>query len=145
MTDMGTFRTTIGVESFARRGTIAELHDVLVDTGAEATWIPRAVLEQIGVLPEGVERYQMADGRELVRQVGHARVHVAGKATADDVVFGEHGDAVILGARSMEGLNLRVDPRTKQLVYAGPKITALAQVTPWLASSDAARPLSPAQ
>ena len=32
----------------------------------------------------------------------------------------------LLGARSLEGLNLRVDPRTKQLVDAGPIIAAMA-------------------
>lgn len=38
----------------------------------------------------------------------------------DDVVFGEPGDLMLLGARSLEGLNLRVDPVTRQLVDAGP-------------------------
>ena len=124
MADVGTFRTTIGVESLASRGTVVELRDVLVDMGAEATWIPRSILERLGVQVEATEQYQMADGRVLVRQVGHARVHVAGKATADDVVFAEPDDLIILGARSLEGLSLRVDPRAKQLISAGPKITA---------------------
>jgi hypothetical protein len=35
-------------------------------------------------------------------------------------VFGEPGDLVLLGARSLEGLNLRVEPATRQLVDAGP-------------------------
>jgi hypothetical protein len=36
------------------------------------------------------------------------------------VVFGEPGDLVLLGARTLEGLNFRVDPLTRQLVDAGP-------------------------
>ena len=126
MTDVGTFRTTIHIEHPAHRGIVEVLRDVLVDTGAEATWVPRSVLERLGVLPERSERYQMADGRILERQVGFALVHVGGKATSDDVVFAEPGDTVILGARSLEGLNLRVDPRNKVLVSAGPIITAFA-------------------
>lgn len=47
-------------------------------------------------------------------------MHAAGTRTADDVVFGEEGDLVLLGARSLEGLNLRIDPVLKQLVDAGP-------------------------
>jgi hypothetical protein len=43
-----------------------------------------------------------------------------GVATADDVVFAEADDLVLLGARSLEGLNLRIDPREKRLVGAGP-------------------------
>ena len=33
---------------------------------------------------------------------------------------GEKGDMVLLGARTLEGLNLAVDPRQKKLVAAGP-------------------------
>jgi predicted aspartyl protease len=126
MADMGTFRTTIGVEHPARRGTIIRVPNVIVDTGAEATWIPRAVLESLSVAAERTEMYQLADGRLLEREVGYVIVHVAGKATSDDVVFAENGDLLLLGARSLEGLNLRVEPRTKQLVSAGPIVAALA-------------------
>lgn len=126
MSDMGTFRTTVGVENMAHRGRIIELPDVLVDTGAEGTWIPRAVMTALAITPERTERYQMADGRILERQVGFAVVHVAGITAADHVVFAEPGDLVLLGARSLEGLNLRVDSRRKQLVSAGPIVAAAA-------------------
>jgi hypothetical protein len=36
------------------------------------------------------------------------------------VVFGEPGDITLLGARSLEGLNVRIDPVSRQLVDAGP-------------------------
>ena len=39
-------------------------------------------------------------------------------------MFGEPADLVLLGARSLEGLNLRVDPVTKSLVDAGPGAAA---------------------
>lgn len=120
MSDVGTFRTTVGVESPLLRGHIAHVPDVLVDTGAEATWIHRDVLESLGIGVERREIYQMADGRLLERDVGYAIVHAGGRSTIDEVVFAESGDLLILGARSMEGLNLRVEPRTKQLVSAGP-------------------------
>ncbi len=128
MTDMGTFRTTVSIEHAAFRGRRVMIHDMLVDTGAEATWVPRMMLEQLGIQVERSERYRMADGRVLTRDVGFALVHVAGKATADDVVFAEPGDLTILGARSLEGLNLRVDARAKQLVSAGPITTAAGSI-----------------
>jgi hypothetical protein len=68
----------------------------------------------------------MADGRVLERDVGFAILHVAGKHSSDDITFAEPGDLTLLGARSLEGLNLRVDPRAKQLVPAGPIVTAAA-------------------
>jgi hypothetical protein len=40
--------------------------------------------------------------------------------TIDEVVFAEAGDLALLGARTLEGLNLRVDATRKKLVTAGP-------------------------
>jgi hypothetical protein len=47
-------------------------------------------------------------------------VYLAGTWTVDEVVFGEPGDLVLVGSRSLEGFNLRVDPVSKRLVDAGP-------------------------
>jgi len=41
-------------------------------------------------------------------------------------VFAEPGDMTLLGAHSLEGLNLKIDPVRKELVSAGPVITAAA-------------------
>src|SRR5947207_15789096 len=41
-------------------------------------------------------------------------------------VFAEPGDITLLGAHSLEGLNLKIDPVRKELVPAGPVITAAA-------------------
>ena len=124
MSEMGTFQTTVGLESPLQRGKIVEVHNVLVDTGAEATWMPSAILVSLGIQPERSEIYQLADGRVLEREVGYVIVHAGGKATIDDVVFAEPTDLTILGARSLEGLNLRIDARSKQLVSAGPILAA---------------------
>ncbi len=40
--------------------------------------------------------------------------------TIDEVVFAEPGDMTLLGARTLEGLSLVVDPRGEKLVAAGP-------------------------
>jgi predicted aspartyl protease len=122
--DMGTFRTTIELENPAARGTRVELQNVLVDTGAELSWIPAAILESLGIARERVWHFRQADGTALQRSTGYAIVHAGGTRTNDEVVFGEHGDLVLLGARSLEGLNLRVEPVTKRLVDAGPAPTA---------------------
>jgi len=124
MTDVGTFFTEIELEHPVHRGRKVRVRNALVDTGTEATWIPRDILVELGVPVERAETYLMADGRELTRELGYAIVHVAGRATNDDVIFGEPGDLTILGARSLEGLSLRVDPRSKQLVSSRPKIVA---------------------
>ena len=124
MADMGTVRTTVGVENVSQLGGIREFPETLVDTGSEFTWIPRAVLESLDIKVQRRQGFIVADGRHLERDIGYAIVHAAGFATADDVVFAEADDLVLLGVRSIEGLNLRVDVVRKQLVEAGPVIAA---------------------
>jgi predicted aspartyl protease len=120
MSDMGTFRTTIEIESTTYRGEMRTVDNALVDTGSEFTWVPRPILESLGIEPEMTKRFVIADGRRLERPVGMAIVRAAGTMAPDFVVFAEPGDMVLLGARSLQGLNLRVDPTRKQLVPAGP-------------------------
>src|SRR4026207_1943011 len=54
------------------------------------------------------------------RDVGCPAGRAGGPEAPDLVVFADPGDMILLGVRSLEGLNLRVDPVRKQLVPAGP-------------------------
>jgi len=47
--DMGTFRVDIEIENPARPGQRLPLASVLVDTGAELSWVPAELLERLGV------------------------------------------------------------------------------------------------
>ena len=118
--DMGILRLTVGIESPNRRGALRDLPDTMVDTGSEYTWVPRSVLEDLGVGVERIERFVTADGRIIAREMGYAIVHAASARTIDEVVFAEPGDMTLLGAHTIEGMNLRVDLKTKRLVPAGP-------------------------
>jgi len=124
--DMGIFRTSVSVASHAHPQRRRPLENVMVDTGAEYNWIPRAVLEELGVTPERVDRFETADGRILEREIGFAILHAAGRATGTTVVFAAEGDLVLLGAIGLEGLNVRVDLVRKELVPAGPVPAAAA-------------------
>ncbi|MGH7605910.1 MAG: aspartyl protease family protein [Gemmatimonadales bacterium] len=118
--DMGTFRVDVEIENPARPGERHTLHAVLVDTGAELSWAPAGVLEALGVERNNQWRFRQADGTILERWTGSVLIYVAGKRAADEVVFGEPGDLVLLGSRTLEGLNFRVEPVTRRLVDAGP-------------------------
>ena len=124
--EMGIFRTTIEVQNWELRGPRRALPDTMVDTGSEYTWIPRAVLEQLGILARRKQAFEVADGRRIEREIGYALVHAAGTEAPDLVVFAEPGDMTLLGAHSLEGLNLKIDPVRKALVPAGPVIAAAA-------------------
>jgi predicted aspartyl protease len=118
---MGTFRTECIVANIANRAKSAKLLNVLVDTGAENTWVPGQVLQQLNIRREKKDRlFVMANGQSVTRSIGFAVIEVGDEFTVDEVVFGEPGDMTLLGARSLEGLNLAVDPVKKKLVAAGP-------------------------
>lgn len=118
--DMGIFRTTVGIEHPVHRGELREIADVMIDTGSEYTWIPRPMLEQLGLTRERSARFRTADGRVVEREVCFAIVHTAGTSVPEIVVFAEPGDMILLGSRTLEGLNLRIDLVKKELVDAGP-------------------------
>ena len=124
--EMGTFRVKVEIENPARPGDRRTLESVLVDTGAELSWFPATVLESLGIERRKEWRFRQADGSVLTRWAGSAWIYVGGTTATDDIIFGEPGDLVLLGSRSMEGLNLRVEPVTKQLVDAGPAPAAAA-------------------
>jgi predicted aspartyl protease len=126
MSDVGTFRTTILIESVDRCGETRAVENALVDTGSEFTWVPRPVLEELGIRSERPQRFVLADGRAIERPLGIGIVHAAGTSAPDFVVFAEPEDMVILGSRSLEGMNLRVDALRKQLVPAGPILAVAA-------------------
>ena len=126
MDDVGLFRTTVEIQNWERRGPRRSLPDTLVDTGSEYTWIPRGVLEALGIVAQRKQGFIVADGRRIDRDIGYALVRAAGSEAPDLVVFAEPGDMSLLGAHSLEGLNLKIDPVRKELVPAGPVIVAVA-------------------
>lgn len=118
---MGTFHVACRVENHVDRSKSTRIPKLLVDTGSEHTWIPGEKLERIGVGREKKDiQFVMANGEVVTRSVGFAILRVERHFTIDEVVFAEPGDLLLLGARTLEGLNLTVDAARKKLVAAGP-------------------------
>src|SRR4051812_39413769 len=117
----GTFHVECQVQNHVHRGKSATVSKCLVDTGSEYTWLPEDTLKRIGVKPEKKDvMFQMANGQTITRNVGFAILRVGEHFTIDEVVFAQAGDLQLLGARTLEGMNLQVDPQRKKLVAAGP-------------------------
>ena len=118
---MGTFHVGCKLENHTDRAQAVTIPRARVDTGSEYTWIPSKTLEKIGVNREKKDLvFTMANGQTITRSVGFAILRVDKYFTIDEVVFAEPGDMTLLGARTLEGLSLVVDPRKKKLVAAGP-------------------------
>ena len=118
---MGTFYTSCRVHHTVDRQKQAGIPKLLVDTGSEYTWIPAHILRELGIEQEKKDlMFVMANGTKITRNVGFAIIYAADNFTIDEVVFAEEGDLLLLGARTLEGLNLTIDSRLKKLVAAGP-------------------------
>jgi predicted aspartyl protease len=126
---MGAFRSDCRIENHINRKRSARVTGLLVDTGSEHTWISGATLRRIGVPAEKKDvAFVMANGQTVTRDVGFAVLRVGNHFTIDEVVFADEGDLQLLGARTLEGLNLTVDPRRKKLVAAGPRPAAATAI-----------------
>ena len=118
---MGTFFVRCKIENIVDRDKSVVMPKMLVDTGSEYTWVPALTLEKIGVNREKKDlEFIMANGQRITRSVGFAIIKLDKYFTVDEVVFAEKGDLLLLGARTLEGLSLSVDPRQKKLVASGP-------------------------
>lgn len=83
--------------------------EVLVDTGSELTWLPKDVLDEIGIMPRRKRNFLTATKQTVQRNVGYAIVRSEGYETVDEVVFAEPGDMNLLGVRTIEGFGVMVD------------------------------------
>jgi len=125
MKKMGTFRVGCKIENVADRSKSATVGRLLVDTGSDYTWLPAKVLEKIGVKREKKDvTLTMANGKQITRNVGFAVIRADKFFTVDEVVFAEPDDLSLLGARTLEGFNARVDSKQKKLVASGPLLAA---------------------
>ena len=118
---VGAFHADCVIEHHVHRRRSARVPRLLVDTDSEYTWISENALREIGVVPEKKDiLFVMANGQTVSREVGFAIIRVDEYFTVDEIVFARKGDLQLLGARTLEGLNLAVDPGRKKLVAAGP-------------------------
>ena len=89
--------------------------DLLVDSGAIFTSIPRSTLEKLQLKPIDREKLKVYGGAIVERDLGWAMIEYGGKRRVVPVIFGEPEDTPILGAISLESLGFQVDPVTKKL------------------------------
>ena len=122
---MGLFSVGCLIENQQDRTRSVRVAKVMVDTGSELTWINHKHLEKIGIEPEKKDKhFILANGQHITRSIGFAIIRVGKELTTDEVVFAQKGDLQLLGARTLEGLNLKVDTRNKRLLAAGAFIAA---------------------
>lgn len=113
---MGVFRRPVRLSSMdgERRLDI----EALVDTGASFTMVPSNLLDELGVAPADKVTLELADGRQVEYDMGRAMASIDGRTEATLVVFGDENADPLLGAYTLEGLRLAVDPVHGRLIPA---------------------------
>ena len=111
---MGVFSVSVDVSHLEGRD--FQRVDAWADTGSFYSSLPRAFLESLGVTPHKSEAFKMADGRIADREIGRLWMRAEGRAEITLVIFGEPDSPPVLGAYTLEGLALAVDPLNQRLV-----------------------------
>ena len=93
----------------------SERLEFLVDSGAVLSVVPATTLRRLGIKPREKQEFRLANGDKIVRKKGAALFRFNGRSGTADVIFGEKGDATLLGAFTLEALGLALDPLKREL------------------------------
>ena len=111
---MGTFSVPIEIGDV--RGERFEAMSALVDTGATTTVVPGGTLRRLGITPTKRETLEYAGGERVELDMVEAKARVEGRETTTWVIFGEDEAEALLGAYTLEGVFLGVDPYGRRLI-----------------------------
>src|SRR2546428_13937739 len=92
-----------------------ESQEFHVDSGAIYSVVPAEVLTRLGIRPLTEQEFRLANGEAIRRRKGVAIFRLGDKIGGADVIFGEPGDSVLLGAFTLEALGLALDPLRREL------------------------------
>ena len=87
---------TVGIAN-AARPTRRVRRKMLVDSGAAYSIVDGPTLDRLGIRRTGTRTFILADGTEIARDTGAALFHLHGREAASTVIFGEPGDATLIG------------------------------------------------
>ncbi len=110
---MGTFSAPL--EVISTDGIRTATVDAMVDTGSTYTCLPASLLRELGIVPYRRIRSELADGSIVEDDLGIVSVRVQGIYTPTLAVFAAEGAPALLGAYTLEGALLAVDPVRQRL------------------------------
>jgi clan AA aspartic protease len=96
-------------------GRQAEEVDCLVDSGAVYSLIPGRILRKLGIKPHSTREFVLGDGPVIRRRLATATFEYQHRRGDSMVIVGEPGDDPLLGATTLEGFGLVLDPFRREL------------------------------
>lgn len=94
---------------------VRESLEFLIDSGAIYSVVPTPLLQKLGIQPLKQEEFRLANGAKVTRWKGIALFKYGERIGGADVIFGEEGDSILLGAFTLEALGLALDPLRREL------------------------------
>jgi clan AA aspartic protease len=92
----------------------SSIEHFLVDSGAIYSVIPSSVLKKLQIKTTDKQKFTLANGEIIEKQVGNALFQFGGKLRSSPVVFGDEG-IFLLGAVTLESLGVILDPINREL------------------------------
>src|SRR5262245_61243980 len=89
--------------------------ECLVDSGAVYSLIPGKVLRRLKIKPHSSREFILANGEVIRRRLATATFEYEGRRGDSMVIVGEPGDDSLLGATTLEGFGLVLDPFRREL------------------------------
>ncbi len=89
-----------------------------MDTGSTSTWVSTATLGALAVNPIERRRVLTIEGKLVERPAGEVLITLDGRTLHTLCLFADPGDVEVLGASTVEGFGLAVDPVQRRLVPA---------------------------
>ena len=114
---MGTFFAEVLLASPVRADR-RETVKLRVDSGSMYTWVSAILLRDLGVQPTERRRIVTIEGRTTERGAAEILITLEGRTLHTLCLFGEPGDLEVLGAYTLEGFGLAIDPIQRRLIPA---------------------------
>jgi predicted aspartyl protease len=127
---MGLTRLRLTIKKDAASKREREL-DFLIDSGAVHSLVPGDLLRALGIRPFKKTAFILANGETVERAVGGAFFVYKSHQGVAPVIFGEKGDHALLGATTLEAMELALNPLSRELYPL--QMTLMGDVSPWTA------------
>jgi predicted aspartyl protease len=91
---------------------------LLVDSGSTYTWVSGATLRALAVVPTERRRVVTIEGQVVERDAAEVLITLEGRTLHTVCLFSGAGELDVLGAYTLEGFGLAVDPVRRKLIPA---------------------------
>jgi len=91
------------------------IEQVLIDTGATRTTLPRGIAQELGLEILGSQTVRSAGGPVTIDQ-SYAMLRIEGRQSINDVWISDSYPNILIGVVTLEAMGFGVDPKNQRLI-----------------------------